>query len=98
MSIALIWSFVKSDLDFLEGEVASRGTVAQGHRSPQARCSSALKGLEVPSLLDRVRFTDRNERIIWFFDAWVGLPPLLAPEMVSTMMGHSWYPLLTLKF
>ena len=62
------------------GEVASRGTIAQGRRSPQARCSSALKGLEVPSLLDRVRFTDRNERITWFFDTWGEGHPLASPR------------------
>ena len=72
--------FCLRDLDYLEGEVASRGTVAQGRRSPQARCSSALKGLEVPSLLDRVRFSVRNERITWFFDTWGGGHPLASPR------------------
>jgi len=51
----------------------------------------------VPPLLDRMRFTDRNERISWFF-RHLGGTPLLAPEGVSTTMSHSWYSLLTLKF
>jgi hypothetical protein len=35
----------------------SRVTVAQGHRGSQAHRPSALKGLEVPLLLDCVRFS-----------------------------------------
>ena len=42
-------------------------------------------------LLDRVRFTDRKEKITRFLGTWGGESPLLAPEGVSTMMGHSWY-------
>ena len=49
-------------------------------------------------LLDRARFTDRDERIAWCFRHMGGGTPLLAPEGVSTVMGHSRYSLLTSKF
>jgi len=72
----------------------SRVTIASGRRVSQARCLSAFKGLEVPPLLDRARFTYRKEKIVRFFRNLGGVP-LLAPEGVSTVMGHSWYSLLT---
>ena len=73
----------------------SRVTIARGHRSSQARCLLAFKGLEVPLLLDRARFTYRKEKIVRFLGTW-GVP-LLAPEGVSIMIGHSWHSLLTLR-
>jgi len=74
----------------------SRVTIAWGCRCSQARHLSALKGFEVPLLLDRVRHT-LKEKIVQFLGTWGG-SPLLAPEGVSTMMGHSWYSLLTSRF
>ena len=53
----------------------SRVTIARGRRSSQARRLSALKGLEVPLLLDRARFTDRKEKITWFFRHLGGFSP-----------------------
>jgi len=38
-----------------------------------------------------------TKELLGFFDTFGG-NPLLAPEGVSTMMGHSWYSLLTSKF
>jgi len=75
----------------------SRVTIARGRRCSQACRLSALNGLEVPLLLDRVRYTYRKEKIFWFLGTWGG-SPLLAPEGVSTMMGHSWYSLITSRF
>jgi len=72
----------------------SRVTIARGRRGSQARCLSALKGLEVPPLLGRARFTYRKEKIVRFLGTG-GESPLLAPEGVSTVMGHSWYSHLT---
>jgi len=40
----------------------SRVTIAWGRRGSQARRPSALKGFEVPLLLDRARFTYGLER------------------------------------
>jgi len=73
-------------------------SVAGGHRSSQARRLSALKGLEVPLLLDRMGLLIGTKGLLGFFDIWVGVTPLLAPEGVSTMMGHSWYSLLMSRF
>jgi len=56
---------------------------------------SALKGLEVPLLLDHTRLLIGMKRLLGVFDIGVGITPLLAPEGVLTMMGHSWYSLLT---
>ena len=67
MFVFLTWSFVRGDLDYLKGEETSRVSIARGRRSSQARHLSALKGLEAPLLLDRMRFTDRSERITLFF-------------------------------
>ena len=74
MFVFLAWSFIQGDLDGLNGEEASRVSVARGHRSSQAYCLSAPKGLDVPLLLDRMKSTDRNERNIWFFRHWGGTP------------------------
>ena len=49
-------SFIKNNFDCFEGEGVSRVTIAQRRRDSQARCPSALKGLEVPLLLDRAGF------------------------------------------
>jgi len=53
----------------------SRVTIARGHRGSQACCLSAFKGLEVPPLLDHVRFTYRKEKVIRFLVTWGGVPP-----------------------
>ena len=55
--VFLVRSFVKNSLDHFKGEEVSRVSIARGRRSSQARYPSALKGLEVPPLLDRARFT-----------------------------------------
>ena len=94
----LTWSFVRGGLDCLEGEEASRVSIARGCRSSQARRSSALKGLEVPLLLNRVRSPIGMKGLLDFFRYFGGgSPPLLAPEGVSTMMGRSRYSLLSLR-
>ena len=55
--VFLVRSFVKNSLDYLKSEKVSRVSIARGRRSSQARCSSALKGLEAPQLLERARST-----------------------------------------
>ena len=55
--VFLVRFVVKDSFDHLEGEGVSRVSIAQGHRSSQARYPSALKGLEAPQLLDHARFT-----------------------------------------
>ena len=60
--VFLVRSFVKNSLDHLKGGEVSRVSIARGRRSSQARCPSALKGLEVPLLLDRAK------ELLGFFD------------------------------
>jgi len=93
----LTWSFVRGGLDFLKGEKASRVSIARGRRSSQARRFSALKGLEVPSLLNHVRSPLGMKGLLDFFRYLGGSPPLLAPEGVLTMIGRSQYSLLSLR-
>ena len=93
----LTWSFVRGGLDSLKGEEASRVSIARGRRSSQARRFLALKWLEVPLLLNRVRLPIGTKGFFGFFWHLGGSPPLLAPEGVSTMMGHSRHSLLTLR-
>ena len=92
----LTWSFVRGGLDCLKGEGTSRVSIARGRRSSRAHRFSALKGLEVPLLLNRVRLSIRTKGLLDFFDTLGGSPPLLAPEGVSTMMGRGRYSLLSL--
>ena len=44
MFVFLTLSFVRGGLDCLKGEGASRGSIARGRRSSQARRFSVLKG------------------------------------------------------
>ena len=96
--VSLARFFVKDHLDHFNGGEASRVSVAWGRRRSQARRFSTLKGLEVPLLLNCTRLLMGMKKVTWFFRHLGGVAPLLAPEGVSTMMGHSWYSLLTLKF
>ena len=45
-------SFVRNNLDHLNGKEVSRVSVARGRRSSPARCPSAFEGLEAPLLLE----------------------------------------------
>jgi len=58
-----------------KGEEASRVSVARGRRSSQACRLSALKGLEVPLLLDNARLLIGKKGLLGFFDAWGGHSP-----------------------
>ena len=94
--VFLVRFFVKDSFNCLEGEGTSRVCIARGRRCSQARYPSVLEGLEAPRLLDRSRFIKQErEKLFGFFDAWGGVVPLVAPEGVLTMMGHSRRPLLT---
>jgi hypothetical protein len=76
----LTWSFVRGGLDCLKGEEASRVSIARGRRSSQARRFSALKGLEVPLLLNRVRLPIGMKGLLDFFRHLGGVAPLASPR------------------
>jgi len=81
----------------------SRVTIARGRRGSHARRLSALKGLEVPLLLDHARFTYSKEKTVRFLGTWGGgVPPasprgsidydgswLVLPSNVETLTGEN---------
>ena len=71
----LTWSFVRGGLDSLKGEEASRVSIARGRRSSQARRFSALKGLEVRLLFNRVKLPIGMKGLLDFFRHSGGRPP-----------------------
>ena len=70
--VFLVRSFVEDSLDHVKGGEVSRVSIARGRRSSQARCPSALKGLEAPQLLKRARFTKEERNFLAFSDTWGG--------------------------